>query len=324
MTMTMTMTMTMNTTAATTTIMDMVTAMDTVIPTASLTPPSFRRRAGFGQLSGPLLDWGSLRCFRWWWWHFRGAWPLLADTIHNIGDAATAIPLWVAFMFARLKPSRRFPYGLGRVEDLAGAAVVMVILFSALVAAYEAIDRFLHPRPVEHLGAVIAASIAGFIGNEAVAVFRIKVGKEINSVALIADGYHARVDGWTSLAVLFGAVGVWLGMPLADPLVALGISAAIFVIVWQSAKAVFTRSLDGVEPEVIDEIVHAAGHVTGIRRVADVKARWLGHKLRAEVGVEVDPELRVSEMQRIGVELEQELRGHLSYLSAVVVYPSVE
>lgn len=249
-----------------------------------------------------------------------GSVALLADTIHNVGDAATAIPLWVAFMFARLKPSRRFPYGLGRVEDLAGAAVVMVILFSALVAAYESVDRFLHPRPVEYLWAVIAASIVGFIGNEAVAVFRIKVGKEINSVALIADGYHARVDGWTSLAVLFGAVGVWLGFPIADPLVALGISIAIFVIVWQSAKAVFTRTLDGVEPEVMDEITHAVGHVKGVRAITDVKARWLGHKLRAEIGVDVDPELHVGEAQEIFAEVEHELRHHLNYLSAAVVY----
>jgi len=251
-----------------------------------------------------------------------GSVALLADTIHNVGDAATAIPLWIAFMFARLKPSRRFPYGLGRVEDLAGATVVMVILFSALVAAYEAVDRFMHPRPVEYLWAVVAASIVGFIGNEAVAVFRIRVGKEINSVALVADGYHARIDGWTSLAVLFGAVGVWLGFPLTDPIVALGISIAIFVIVWQSAKAVFTRTLDGVEPEIIDEIIHAVGHVEGVRRVTDVKARWLGHKLRAEVGIELDADMHVSDAHEIMNEVDHELRHHLSFLSAAVVYLS--
>src|SRR3990172_6832542 len=131
---------------------------------------------------------------------------LLADTIHNFGDAATAIPLWIAFAVARLKPSKRFPFGYGRVEDLAGVAVILTILFSAVVAGYEAINRFIHPSQVNHLWAVIAASIVGFSVNDGVAFFRIRVGKEIVSAALVADGYHARVDGWTSLAGLFGAV----------------------------------------------------------------------------------------------------------------------
>ncbi len=113
---------------------------------------------------------------------------LLADTIHNFGDAATAIPLWVAFALARWKPSKRFTYGYGRVEDLAGVAIVLTIAFSAAVAGYETIRRFMHPQPVGYLWAVMTASIVGFIGNEAVAIFRIKVGKEIQSAALVADG----------------------------------------------------------------------------------------------------------------------------------------
>ena len=137
-----------------------------------------------------------------------GSVALLADTIHNIGDATTAIPLWIAFLLARRRPTRRFPYGLGRVEDLAGIVIVLIILFSAIVAGYEAIDRFIHPQDVTHLGWLAAAGLAGLLGNEAVAVFRIRVGREINSAALIADGYHARTDGLTSLAVVIGAIGV--------------------------------------------------------------------------------------------------------------------
>lgn len=175
-----------------------------------------------------------------------GSVALLADTIHNIGDAATAIPLWVAFTLARKKPSRRFTYGYGRVEDLAGVAIVLTILFSAAVAGFQSITRFFHPQKVEYLWMVIFASVIGFVGNEAVAIFRMKVGKEIGSAALIADGHHARVDGLTSLAVLSGAVGVWLGFPLADPLVGLLITVAILRIVWEAGKAVFTRLLDGV------------------------------------------------------------------------------
>lgn len=178
-----------------------------------------------------------------------GSVALLSDTIHNFGDAATAIPLWIAFALTRLGASRRFTFGYGRVEDLAGVLVVLIILFSAVVAGYQAVERLINPHPVELLGAVAAASLLGFIGNEAVAVFRIRVGRQIDSAALVADGYHARTDGWTSLAVLLGATGVWLGYPMADPIVGLLIAAAILVIVWQSGKMVFTRLLDGVEPE---------------------------------------------------------------------------
>ena len=158
---------------------------------------------------------------------FSGSIALLADTIHNLGDAATAIPLWIAFRLATWKPTQRFTYGYGRVEDLAGIAIVLIILFSAFFAGYESLNRLHHPQEVEHIWAVIIASIVGFLGNEIVALFRIRVGKEIGSVALIADGYHARIDGLSSLAVFFGAIGVWMGYPLSDPLVGLVISAAI-------------------------------------------------------------------------------------------------
>lgn len=247
--------------------------------------------------------------------YFSGSVALLADTIHNIGDAGTAIPLWIAFVLARRKPSKRFPYGLGRVEDLAGILIVLIILFSAVVAGWQAIDRLIDPQPVQALGWLMAAGIVGFIGNEAVAVFRIKVGREMNSAALIADGYHARTDGLTSLAVVFGGIGVWLGFPLADPIVGLLITIAIFGIVWQSAKAVVTRMLDGVDPDVIDEIHHAAGYVDGILSVEEARARWLGHALHAEITVAVDGARSVIEADRLAGRLREELRKHVPSLT---------
>jgi cation diffusion facilitator family transporter len=249
-----------------------------------------------------------------------GSVALLSDTIHNFGDAATAIPLWIAFALARLGASRRFTFGYGRVEDLAGVIVVLIILFSAVVAGYQAVERLINPRPIELLGAVAAASLLGFIGNEAVAVFRIRVGRQIGSAALIADGYHARTDGWTSLAVLLGATGVWLGYPIADPIVGLLIAAAILVIVWQSGKMVFTRLLDGVDPEVIDEIRHVSTHVEGVEDVAEVRARWLGHRLRAEVNVAVDPALSVAEGHAVAREVNHRLMHELQYLDMAVVH----
>ncbi len=251
---------------------------------------------------------------------YTGSIALLADTIHNVGDAATAIPLWIAFRLAQKKPSRRFTYGYGRVEDLAGVSIVFIILFSAAVAAYESIDRFLHPQQVTHLSWLIVASVVGFLGNEAVALFRIRVGKEIGSAALVADGHHARVDGLTSLAVLFGAIGVWLGYPLADPIVGLCITLAIIRIVWYSGKSIFTRMLDGVDPEVVDEIKHAVNHVKGVSGVSEVRARWSGHRMHAELNIAVDPELSVGKGHEIAAEVRHQLLHHLRYLSNATIH----
>ncbi|NTI26757.1 cation transporter (plasmid) [Rhizobium rhizogenes] len=250
---------------------------------------------------------------------YSGSVALLADTIHNIGDAATAIPLWIAFTLVRRKPTKTFNYGLGRVEDLAGMLIVLIILFSAIVAGYEAIDRLLNPQPITQLLAVAVAGVVGFIGNEAVAVFRIRVGRQMNSAALIADGYHARTDGLTSLAVVLGAFGVWLGFPLADPIIGLLITIAIFGIVWQSARAVITRSLDGVEPDITDEIRHAAAHVEGIEGLTDVKARWIGHRLHADVTISVSKVKPVADANLIVATLRNELHAHLPALGTTTI-----
>ncbi len=248
-----------------------------------------------------------------------GSVALLADTIHNIGDATTAIPLWAAFVLGRRKPSSTFTYGLGRVEDLAGILIVLIILASAVVAGYEAIDRLIHPRPIAQVGWLVAAGIAGFVGNEVVAVFRIRVGRRMNSAALIADGYHARTDGLTSLAVVLGALGVWLGYPIADPIIGLLITIAILGIVWQSSRAVLTRALDGVEPQITAEIRHAAEHVTGVTGTTEVRARWLGHELHADVAINVDPALPLSEAKSIVAAVRSELVSHLAALRSVNV-----
>jgi len=249
-----------------------------------------------------------------------GSVALLADTIHNVADAATAIPLWIAFTWARRPPSRRFTYGYGRVEDVAGVMIVLTLLLSAVVAGYESVHRLLRPQPVEHLWAVAMASIIGFAGNEAVAIFRIRVGKQINSAALIADGYHARMDGLTSLGVLFSAIGVWLGYPLADPVIGLLITALILPIVWESGKAVFTRLLDGVDPEVADEIRHALSHTQGVREVTEARLRWSGHRLIAETNLAVTPNLSVAEGHAIAVEARHQLLHSLPYLSNVTIH----
>ncbi len=204
-----------------------------------------------------------------------GSVALLADTIHNFGDATTSIPLWIAFALTRRGVSRHFTYGYGKTEDVAGVAIVGVIFFSACIAAYELVMKIIHPQPITHLGWVAVAALVGFIGNEAVAVLRLKVGREIESAALIADGQHARVDGFTSLAVLLGVVGVWAGYPIIDPLIGILITIAILFIVKDATLAVFNRMVDGIEPEILSNIERTPLYVAGVRGV---------HQARAAVG----------------------------------------
>jgi cation diffusion facilitator family transporter len=255
---------------------------------------------------------------------FSGSIALLADTIHNIADAGTAIPLWIAFTLARRPPSRRFTYGYGRVEDIAGVFIVLTILLSAVMAGYQSIARLVHPQSVEHLWAVATAALIGFAGNELVAVFRIRVGKQINSAALVADGYHARVDGLTSLAVLLSGLGLWLGYPLVDPVIGLLITVLILPIVWQSGRAVFTRLLDGADPEVSDEITQVLSNTHAVSDVSEVRIRWSGHRLHAEVNVGVSRDLSVTEGHAIAVEARHQLLHELPYLSSVTIHVDPE
>ncbi|NLO30699.1 MAG: cation transporter [Methanosarcina mazei] len=251
--------------------------------------------------------------------YVSGSVALLADTIHNFGDTSTAIPLAIAFSLAKRNPSKRCSHGYGRAEDLAGVIIVFLILFSAAVAGYESVTRFLNPQPVDHLEAVALAAIIGCIGNEVVAEFRMKVGKEIGSAALVADGYHARVDGFTSLAVLLGAIGVWSGFPVLDPLIGMLITITILKIVLDYSKLVFTRLLDGVEPEIIDRVKNIAESVEGVCEETDLRVRWIGHRLHAEIKASVSSSLSVEEGHEIASAVEKKLLENFSYLSDTTI-----
>jgi cation diffusion facilitator family transporter len=224
-----------------------------------------------------------------------GSVALLADTIHNFTDALTAIPLLIAFRLGRRPPSRRYPYGLHRAEDLAGVAIVLTILASAVLAGAEAVDRLLHPREPEELGLVLLAGIIGFVGNETVALYRIRVGRRIGSAALVADGFHARTDGFTSLGVVVSALATIVGIERADPLVALAITGVIAWTLVRAARAVIHRILDGSDEDTIALIEAAASSIEGVEHVTETKARWTGHRLRAELSIDVDPGISVEE-----------------------------
>jgi cation diffusion facilitator family transporter len=209
-----------------------------------------------------------------------GSVALLADTIHNFSDALTAVPLWIAFILGRRIATRRYTYGYGRAEDLAGLFIVAVVALSAIVAAWQSITRLIHPETLHNLWWVVAAGLIGFVGNEAVAIYRIRVGQRIGSAALVADGVHARLDGFTSLAVVLGAFGVMIGFPLADPIVGLLISAAIIVLLWGTVRSIGRRLMDGIEPELVDRAQSTLEHTPGVLSVPKIQLRWVGHRLQ--------------------------------------------
>ena len=253
-----------------------------------------------------------------------GSVALFADTIHNFTDALTALPLWLAFALNRRPASRRFTYGHGRAEDLAGLAIVLIILASALVAGYESYRKIIDPAPLHNIGWVIAAAVIGFAGNEAVAILRTRVGREIGSAALIADGQHARVDGLTSLAVLFGTVGVLAGAPIADPIVGALITIVILFIVKDSAITIWHRMMDAVDPELVGSIERAAesaiAKAEGARGINGLRVRWLGHELQAEVNLIIDAELSIGEGHRLAEEVRHALFHAQPRLTSVLVH----
>ena len=251
-----------------------------------------------------------------------GSVALLGDTLHNVADALTAVPLWIAFNLGKRARNRSYPYGYGRAEDLAGLFIVVVIAASAAIAGFESIERLINPTDVSHLGAVAVASVVGFAGNELVAQYRIRIGNRIGSAALVADGMHARSDGLTSLAVLIGAAGVAIGWAWADAAVGLLITAAIVVILRGAARDVYRRLMDAVDPELLDTVEQVVRAVDGVDAVTDARMRWIGHRLRAEVEIEVNPAMSVVDGHAIADDAYHALLHEVPRLTAAVVHVS--
>jgi cation diffusion facilitator family transporter len=253
-----------------------------------------------------------------------GSVALLVDTLHNGADALTALPIAVAFWVGRRAATRRYTYGFGRAEDLAGIVVVLFIAVSAVLAAYEAIRRLADPRELDHLGLVAVAGVIGFVGNEAVARYRIRVGRQIGSAALVADGLHARTDGFTSLGVVLGAGGVALGFEAADPLVGLLITLAILAVLRDAARDVYRRLMDAVDPALVDTVEATARATDGVLDVGAVRLRWIGHTLRAELEIVVDRDLSLVQAHEIAESTEHRLLHDVARLHAATVHADPE
>jgi cation diffusion facilitator family transporter len=251
---------------------------------------------------------------------FSGSVALLGDTIHNFADALTAVPLGVAFWLQRKPPTRRYTYGYGRAEDLAGAFIVAVIAGSSALAAWEAVNRLLHPGGVHAVGWVIAAGLVGFAGNELVALYRVRVGRRIGSAALVADGLHARADGVTSLAVVGGAIGVAAGWPQADPVAGLLITLAVLAILRNAARDIYRRLMDSVDPALVGQAERVLSGVDGVLQVKTVRIRWVGHVLQAEATLVSDHDLTLGAAHAISEEAHHRLLHEVPRLGRALIH----
>lgn len=249
-----------------------------------------------------------------------GSVALLADMVHNIADGLTSVPLWIAFVLGRRPPSAGYPYGFRRAEDVVGVFIVATIAASVLVVGWESVSRLLDPEPMRHIGWVLVAGVVGVAGNEVAAIVRIRVGERIGSAALVADGFHARTDTLASVAVVVAAVGAWLGFGLLDPLVGLAITGLLAWMLVQTARQVFRRLMDGVDPDVVGAMREAAAAVPGVREVGWARARWVGHRLHGDLAVTVDPALTVAEGHDVSEEVHHALLHRLGHLEEVTVH----
>jgi cation diffusion facilitator family transporter len=249
-----------------------------------------------------------------------GSAGLFADALHNFGDVFTTIALWIAFVISNRAANQRYTYGYYRSEDLAGIFIVLVIIASATGSAIESIQKLISGNIPTQIYLSMAAALIGVVGNELLAQYKISVGKRINSIALIADGQHSRIDGLTSLAAFAGLIGVKLGFPLADPIAGIVITIVILTVVYSTSRSVLQRLLDAVDPHIVPSIITEALAITGVEAVTDVRARWVGHTLHVVMNIEVDAELTLSKAHAIAEEVRHRLFHNINGISEVVIH----
>ena len=247
---------------------------------------------------------------------------LLADTVHNLGDALNSIPLLFAFYIARRAANKRYTYGYGRLEDIAGVFIVISIGFSAAYILYESVQRLLNPLPLKNLEWIALAALVGFVGNELVALMQIRVGRRIGSDAMIADGQHALIDGLTSLAVLIAVIGTLIGWPILDPIVGVVIALAIVGITWNAIKAVWYRMMDAVDPHLVEHVEAHARGVAGVEAVLTLRLRWVGHRMYGVIKVAVPADASLADSQDIAQAVQREANGVIPQLEELTVQVS--
>ncbi|MBI3160247.1 MAG: cation transporter [Chloroflexi bacterium] len=248
-----------------------------------------------------------------------GSVALLADTVHNLGDALNSIPLLIAFYLGRRAANARYTYGYGRAEDIAGLFIVASIAFSAGYILWEAALKFIDPQPIANGGWVALAALVGFLGNEAVAVLQISVGRRIGSEAMITDGRHARIDGLTSLAVLPAVLGSALGFHILDPIFGLIIGVSILFITRDAIRAMWLRMMDAVDPALTEQVTRTLSAHPQVAAVRVLRLRWVGHRLYVEGELALAEDLKSSDLTALLDGLKHDLAHAVRNLGEVTL-----
>jgi cation diffusion facilitator family transporter len=249
-----------------------------------------------------------------------GSAAVLADGLHNLGDVFTTVALAGAFLLSNRAPTRRFPYGYHRGEDLAGLVVLLLIVASAVASGVTSVEHLLHRTTLSHPGVAFAAALVGLVGNEAVARYKTVMGRRLRSLSLIADGQHSRIDGLASLGAAAGVAGAWAGVPQLDPVAGLVITVVIALVAFDTARNVTARLLDEADASLLATIEEVAAAAPGVLAVSEVRARWTGRRMRAELVLEVSPEETVSRAHALGEQVRHQLFHRIEGLVEVVVH----
>jgi cation diffusion facilitator family transporter len=234
---------------------------------------------------------------------------ILADALHNAGDVLTTGILLASFWLGRRPATRRFPAGFGRIEDVATLLIVLVIVLTAGIAAYESIRKFIYPAPIGNIPFGLFAAGVGVVANLAVSEYKIRVGRGLRSPALEADGIHSRIDAIVSAGAGVGIGLAAAGFGWADPVAGLAITGMILYILAGTVRDLFYRMMDAVDPEVISEIEEHALSVKGVLGVHDIRARWVGRQISVVMHVDCDPGLSLRSAHDLALEVEHEV-GH--------------
>jgi cation diffusion facilitator family transporter len=228
-----------------------------------------------------------------------GSVGLLGDAIHNLSDVSTSAVVFLGFRLSRRPPTEKYPYGLERAEDLAGVGIAVVIWASAAFAGYESVRKLIEHGHTSNVGLGIAGAVLGIIGNQVVARYKMRVGRQINSATLIADARHSWLDALSSAGALVGLIAVALGQPWGDPVAGIAVTLFICHVGYEVTADVLRRLADGVDPDVITAAEAAAGSIPGVIH-AHARARWTGRTLCVEIEGWVDPDMTARDADTLG------------------------
>jgi len=249
-----------------------------------------------------------------------GSAAVFADGLHNLGDVSTTVALAGAFILSRRAPTRRFPYGYHRGEDLAGLVVLGLIVASAVASGVTSIEHLVHRPRLANIPLALVVALVGFAGNEAVAQYKTAAGRRMGSMALVADGRHSRLDGLASLGAAVGVLGALLGAPMLDPIAGLALTGVIAVVAWETGRTVTGRLLDEADASLVATIETVARTTPGVLAVSEARARWLGRRVLAELTLELAPDAPLSRAHALGEEVRHRLYHRIDPLAEVIVH----